>query len=912
MDSPNDNNARTSHVDLDMTHKERKRVGFTADITPPSHEQQVSSHQSKLDPDDNTTSPPSNSASPNHTTSPSSSQSHPTFFHEYPTRLRRDSVSENDLARSLSMALGQPYVPRPKPAIRRPGHASPPDIELDNMVEADSSVHNFARTRAGIDAHQRASKLAARVGTYSAQSSRVNSFDSLDNYRTGREASGLTSSDRNKEESDESDDDVLYQRQLRPRPNLGDIEAVGLVKNDQQPDHYYDVEDTPLQSGQVTPAADQAYADTYVSEPKKYRGGILGNLLKFHDSDSLGALEAGLGGIGGSRPTHHRTYSTPMITLSEPNTPGSSPPASGTTTPTYRSSLLGGLFSHGGNKSSTTLSSLVGSSSTLALPQKGLAEEVAQRLRREKRPGTGKRAKSSGTLSSAFQRLMHHPEYRISHIAETIARQKYLIKLCRALMLYGAPTHRLEEYMKYSARLLEINAQFLYLPGCMVVSFDDAATHTADVKLVRAAQGVDLGRLRDVHDVYKAVLHDALPADDATRRLDALMRKKPKHATWVLVATYGLASACVGPFAFSARWIDLPPAFALGALVGLLQLVVAPQSELYANVFEIAAAVSTSFLARALGSIPDGRGGSLFCFAALAQSSIALILPGYAVLCAALELQSRQFVAGAIRMVHAIIYSLFLGFGIALGTAAFGLLDRSATSSTQCAAAMPPAWHALFVPAFTLCLAVVNHAKWKQAPVMLALSCAGYAVSFSVSRFATSNTQVAGTLGAFAIGALANLYSRLGYTLDNAFLALENRARPSLAALRRRLRAWRRITPLAEHDTELEAEMEQAARATKRRPGHALAAAAMLPAIFVQVPSGLAASGSLVAGVASAEEIVRNATGAAVEGSASANGSAFDVGYSVVQVAIGITVGLFLSALLVYPLGKRRSGLFSF
>jgi hypothetical protein len=38
----------------------------------------------------------------------------------------------------------------------------------------------------------------------------------------------------------------------------------------------------------------------------------------------------------------------------------------------------------------------------------------------------------------------------------------------------------------------------------------------------------------------------------------------------------------------------------------------------------------------------------------------------------------------------------------------------------------------------------------------------------------------------------------------------------------------------------------------------------------------------------------------------------FNVGYSMIQIAIGITVGLFLSALIVYPLGKRRSGLFSF
>jgi hypothetical protein len=30
------------------------------------------------------------------------------------------------------------------------------------------------------------------------------------------------------------------------------------------------------------------------------------------------------------------------------------------------------------------------------------------------------------------------------HIADLLSRQRYLIRLCRALMKYGAPTHRLE------------------------------------------------------------------------------------------------------------------------------------------------------------------------------------------------------------------------------------------------------------------------------------------------------------------------------------------------------------------------------------------------------------------------------------------------------------------------------------
>jgi uncharacterized membrane protein YjjB (DUF3815 family) len=94
----------------------------------------------------------------------------------------------------------------------------------------------------------------------------------------------------------------------------------------------------------------------------------------------------------------------------------------------------------------------------------------------------------------------------------------------------------------------------------------------------------------------------------------------------------------------------------------------------------------------------------------------------------------------------------------------------------------------------------------------------------------------------------------------------------------------------------------------------------MLPAIFVQVPSGLSVQGSLVSGLQSADQIIRNSTingtttisAADVGGSTTINSIALNVGFSVIQIAIGITVGLFLAALLVYPLGKRRSGLFSF
>ncbi|PWW78311.1 DUF1212-domain-containing protein [Tuber magnatum] len=527
----------------------------------------------------------------------------------------------------------------------------------------------------------------------------------------------------------------------------------------------------------------------YVQPPSQYRGGVLGSLLKLYNP-----------------PGNHENHYGHECRSSMGST--GSPTSSGRTTPKW--------YNKSANTSTTSLRGLLAAS------------------------GVAPAAPAGPTLQITV------------HIAETLARQKYILKLCRALMLYGAPTHRLEEYMKMTSRVLEIDGQFLYIPGCMIISFGDSSTHTSEMQLVRTNQGVDLGRLHDTHEVYKEVVHDMIGVEEATKRLGEIMKRKPKHSPWILIPVFGIASASVGPFGFKARLIDMPILFVLGCILGFLQLIVAPRSELYSNVFEISAAIITSFLARAFGSI---HGGSVFCFSALAQASIALILPGYIILCGSLELQSRNLVAGSVRMLYAIVYSLLLGFGITIGSALYGLFDRNATSATTCQDPLDWKWNFLFVPPFAWCLLTINQARWRQAPVMIAISMAGYVVNFFSSQRFTNQPQVANSLGAFAVGVLGNLYSRVG---------------------------------------------------------HGLAFAAMLPAIFVQVPSGLAAQGSLISGIQTADAMVDKPSAKPAPESDQFNSIVLDVGFSMIQVAIGITVGLFAAALVVYPFGKKRSGLFSF
>ncbi|KAF2250381.1 DUF1212-domain-containing protein [Trematosphaeria pertusa] len=840
------------------------------------------------------------------------------------TPLQRSDVSHEELAKSVHKALGSLYpagdlpepaynVQKPRPAIRKPSR-TPPQI----LVEEELEEFDDEKKRSGLEAQKRAAKLSKSVGTYSAPGSRRNSQERLISPQIERDLRHQYDSSGG--ETTDDDDEPEHMRQARQLYRHHTMRAAPAIRPEDL--YHSDI----LASGQVTPMrGDVEVEEEHVPRPAKFRTGVLGTLLKA--SAPVPAPSARNTKVTGhGRNPSHGTLNTFSDASTAANSPRSSPPTSGTSTPRHGRPWFGRSEDR---NSVSSISRLIETSSMLATPaQKDVSHEMEEQYKKV-RPGMGKRTKSDTSIGSAFSKLTksrRDDELKIKiHLAGTLARQNYLRKLCKALMMYGAPTHRLEEYMNMSARVLEIEAQFLYMPGCMIIAFDDSSVHTSEVKLVRTAQGVDLGRLRDVHEIYKDVVHDRIGVEEATTRLEAILSRKPKFGAWLRVPMYGLASATVGPFAFQARPIDLPFCFVLGCFLGWLQLIVAPGNEMISNVFEIGAAVITSFIARGLGSIPGSDGEPLFCFSAMAQSSIALILPGFTVLSASLELQSKHIVAGSVRMVYAIIYSLFLGFGITIGTVLFGMMYKDATSQTQCKEPMSSHWYYLFVLGFSLCLMVINQAKWKQMPAMLVIALIGYVVNYHSSQFFTGNAQVSNTLGALAIGIAANLHARFGRHVENWSLdTWETHLRPRYVRLRKQ---WlrRRHGPRKKALYQAEEYSHSCASSVASDPyipytrkiGYGLAAAAMLPAIFVQVPSGLSVQGSLVSGITSADQIVHNtttggATTVTATSASSINSVALNVGFSVIQIAIGITVGLFLAALLVYPLGKRRSGLFSF
>lgn len=328
-------------------------------------------------------------------------------------------------------------------------------------------------------------------------------------------------------------------------------------------------------------------------------------------------------------------------------------------------------------------------------------------------------------------------------------------------MAFGAPSHRIEEYTLQLFRALNMEGRVNYTVGCTEISFinpidpDDPFTRSAYTTIVKA-QGLDIGACEVAFRIYKDVVHGDISVDDAHTKLKDLINEPSYYRPSMIVPFYGAASALASIWAYNGYWMDMIPAFILGCIVGTLQIILAARNPLYSNVLEVSAALVTSFGARAFASIDGVQ--KWFCFGSVAESSITTILPGYIVLCGTLELQSKSITAGATRLFYAIIYSLLLGYGMAVGAQVWLAIYPDAPTSATCPRSVNPLWKILLVPSYLAVQAVLIRSRPRQIPVQVIIGSAAYTVNYFVSQRATA--QVADTASALTLGILGHLWAR--------------------------------------------------------------------------------------------------------------------------------------------------------
>ncbi|KAL1946738.1 hypothetical protein VTO73DRAFT_14842 [Trametes versicolor] len=478
------------------------------------------------------------------------------------------------------------------------------------------------------------------------------------------------------------------------------------------------------------------------------------------------------------------------------------------------------------------------------------------------------------------------------NITSVLNRQKFLMRLAKALMTFGAPSHRIESQLLSAARILEVDAEFIHIPGVIICSFGDQETKTSEMHFVKCGGRLSLGSLHEVHQIYRQVVHDEISARKATVKLEALMAAKPLYGAIVRCSLAFCLSGLICVLAFGGSFVDMWIAGIGATFLCLMQIGVATKSQLYANVFEISVTIIISFAARGLSSIRS----QIFCYTAISSAGIVGILPGYLILSSSLELASKNIVCGSVKMVYALIYTLFLGFGLQIGSDLYLLFDQGARQNLAALAARmmtaatitgtfvsdngtfaninhgaplegtftfvsgapfvqehiidgcyrPPTfpWYLqpfpwwtqfIIVPTFSIMSSLANlQPLWTvELVVMVVISCVSYAANKVANHFIFNRSDVVSAIGAFAVGLLGNIYSRkMGGT---AFTS-------------------------------------------------------MVTGVLFLVPSGLSQAGGITA-----------------------QGNGIDIGGAMIAVTIGITVGLFMSQALVYMFGSRKNAaIFSF
>ncbi|KAK8075996.1 hypothetical protein PG994_003268 [Apiospora phragmitis] len=410
-------------------------------------------------------------------------------------------------------------------------------------------------------------------------------------------------------------------------------------------------------------------------------------------------------------------------------------------------------------------------------------------------------------------------------------RRKLLLQMIKALMKYGAPSHRIQEYasvlfkmcdlegfVNYNMGGTQIFASQLIPPCCPnaanIFQFTNTRDRTTYTELVQE-QGLDLGASDAAFRIYKLVTTREMTIDDANERLAALLASPSYYKPWVKVPFYGLSSSFICVWAFGGSWLSMVPSLILGTVSGIFQEILPFRIQNRPILLQISSAVVITFLARAFASI---HGGEYFCFDAIGISAVVNILPNYDMLRGVLEMTNPQTMSvGATRLTYTIIYSLFLGYGADIGSQLWRRIDGVDIVCSH--SAIDPKLLILMVPVSLVWMAVKIGSRPRQMPAQVLLGSTTFVVQYFVKRFADRNIAV--TITAFTLGTLGNLYMRL---LDE------------------------------------------------------FAFGAMISGVFILLPSGVSVDGGLSA--------------------------------NVLDVLIGLAVGMYLSVLVVYP--KYRSHLFCF
>ncbi|KAJ1883022.1 pheromone-regulated protein prm10 [Coemansia sp. RSA 486] len=370
---------------------------------------------------------------------------------------------------------------------------------------------------------------------------------------------------------------------------------------------------------------------------------------------------------------------------------------------------------------------------------------------------------------SALHMLQSHPESQRQNIVQAIdmllLHQRFLVLVSKAMMMYGSPLHHLEDNLKRTAQLLDLEMTASAIPGLVLLSFDDSVTHTSETKLIRCSNGWDMHRLDQTNQLLRRVVHGKTEVKEAVLELESIMTAPPIYAWYWQVLNWGVISWSLCLVCFGGSWEDSGISLALGLVAGIMSMAAGKFSG-YTNFFEVSVSILAGILSAALANWG--------CFGATALSATVVLLPGLVMTTGVIELSSRHMIAGTVRIFYALLLAFIIAYGLLIGVEIYNkmagrpVLDGSLLDLTQCQGLTKWSWFGTF-PVGIISISVLVNIHWRHWASVTLVAGVCYGI-FWLFKFHLELDDLAPVVASFALGMVANLWSR--FTGQTAYMIL--------------------------------------------------------------------------------------------------------------------------------------------
>ena len=327
--------------------------------------------------------------------------------------------------------------------------------------------------------------------------------------------------------------------------------------------------------------------------------------------------------------------------------------------------------------------------------------------------------------------------------------ERFLVELARDLHRFGTPAHRLEEQVTRCGARLGVPTTMFSLPTFLALAFGPMDRQR--VVNLRVDPGtVDLGRLHDMEGIQRRVLRKEMSPRAGAEALRELGSRPPFYGPWVLWLAYGVSAMAATRF-FGGDLEDALAGGLVGLLVGALMVTLNAGRDRAALAEFLAGIVATLGAWSLTWVLPP------VTLNAVVLAALVVLLPGFSLTRAMIELATRNLASGASRFMGAAMTLVALGFGAAIGERIMSHLPLAPMEAPM----PPPDWLGVLpaVALLSVATVVLLQARWRDLGwIMLAA-----VLGLSGARLGAGmlGPELGVCVGAFVVGLAGNAYSRV-------------------------------------------------------------------------------------------------------------------------------------------------------